>query len=81
MSACGTYEFVLTSGPSGVVGIMADEGGVLGREYGHGGGGPGWNLHAAHYPELRGQRVSIAVLCNQDAEHAGPIARALASAV
>ena len=59
------------------LGIMGDPDGALGAEYGHGGGGPGWNLRAIHLPELAGRRVTVAVLCNHDADHAEPIARAL----
>jgi D-alanyl-D-alanine carboxypeptidase len=64
--------------PSYGLGVMADPEGAPGAWLGHGGGGPGWNARATHFPDLAGHAVSIAVLCNHDADHAGPIARALA---
>lgn len=64
--------------PSYGLGIMADPEGAFGPEYGHGGGGPGWSLRAGHWPRLRGHRLSLAVLCNHDEDHAVPIYHALA---
>lgn len=64
--------------PSYGLGLMGDPSGPLGKEYGHGGGGPGWSLYAGHWPDLEGRRVSMAVLCNHDGEHARPIAAVLA---
>ena len=52
--------------PSYGLGIMGDPDSPRGLAYGHGGGGPGWNLAAATIPDLRGHHVSIAVLCNHD---------------
>jgi D-alanyl-D-alanine carboxypeptidase len=52
--------------PSYGLGIMGDPDSPRGLCYGHGGGGPGWNLAASTIPDLRGHRVSIAVLCNHD---------------
>jgi len=60
------------------LGIMADPRGACGAEYGHGGGGPGWNLRAILWPALAGRRVTVAVFCNRDDESAEAIARALA---
>ena len=66
--------------PSYGLGIMADPKGSRGPDYGHGGGGPGWNLRAAYAPGVGERRVGVAVLCNHDAEDAWPIATALVDA-
>lgn len=63
--------------PSYGLGIMGDPDATHGPEYGHGGGGPGWNLRAVLHPDLAGRRVTAAVFCNHDAEHANEIAAAL----
>ncbi len=62
--------------PSYGLGIMADPGAPQ-LELGHGGGGPGWNLRASHWPSFHGRRLSLSVLCNHDADEAWPIGRAL----
>lgn len=67
--------------PSYGLGIMADPEGPFGPSYGHGGGGPGWSVQAMHWPELRGHRLTLAVLCNHDDDHATPITHALARCV
>jgi D-alanyl-D-alanine carboxypeptidase len=67
--------------PSYGLGIMADPDSPRGRNYGHGGGGPGYNVHAAHFPSLDGRSVSAAVLCNGDEDHALPILGALLTAL
>ncbi len=64
--------------PSYGLGIMADPNGSFGPEYGHGGGGPGWSLRTGHWPQLRGHRFTLAVLCNHDEDHATPVQHALA---
>ena len=69
------------SEPGYGLGLMGDERGAFGSDYGHGGGGPGWNLRAIHHPDLGGRRVSIAVLCNHDAEDAWPIGHSLVAAL
>ena len=59
--------------PSYGLGIMGDLGAPRGQNYGHRGGGPGWNLRASHITNVGGHRVSLSVLCNHDVEHAGPL--------
>ena len=66
--------------PSYGLGIMGDPDGAQGREYGHGGGGPGWNLRATHWTDFSGSPLSMAVLCNHDADAAWEITIALADA-
>jgi D-alanyl-D-alanine carboxypeptidase len=50
--------------PSYGMGIMADPDGPFGASYGHGGGGPGYNLFAAILPHRARGRLSVAVFCN-----------------
>lgn len=63
------------------LGIMADSSGRFGAEYGHGGGGPGWNLRASYWPSSNGRRVALAVFCNTDTDDAWPIGHALADVI
>ena len=49
---------------SGGMGVYMDRSSVRGRNYHHGGGGPGYDLGATVYPETRLGRVSIAVFVN-----------------
>jgi len=46
------------------MGAYSDRASRWGRNYGHGGGGPGYNLNAGVYPDTRLGRVSIAVFIN-----------------
>jgi len=59
------------------LGLMADPDGRFGPEFGHGGGGPGYDLRVAHFDRLADRRVSIAVMCNTDGDRSDPILRAL----
>lgn len=63
------------------LGIMSDPESALGPEYGHGGGGPGWNGRATHWPLVHGRPVTVTVLCNGDEDHALSIAAALGVAI
>ena len=56
--------------PSYGLGIMGDPEAPLGRELGHGGGGPGYDLRVTHIPSLRGHAVTLAALCNRDTSEA-----------
>jgi D-alanyl-D-alanine carboxypeptidase len=49
---------------SGGMGVYSDRSSRRGRNYHHGGGGPGYNLGATVYPDTRLGRVSIAVFVN-----------------
>ena len=53
---------------SGGMGVYADHSSRRGRNYHHGGGGPGYNLGATIYPDTPIGRVSIAVLVNNSSE-------------
>jgi D-alanyl-D-alanine carboxypeptidase len=46
------------------MGAYSDRASRFGRNYGHGGGGPGYNLNAGVYPDTPLGRVSIAVFIN-----------------
>jgi D-alanyl-D-alanine carboxypeptidase len=46
------------------LGIMADPESKYGEKYGHGGGGPGYNLWAMHLPDFHGRKLTLAVFCN-----------------
>ena len=48
----------------GGMGVYADRSSIRGRNYHHGGGGPGYDLAATVYPDTRLGRVSIAVFVN-----------------
>jgi D-alanyl-D-alanine carboxypeptidase len=52
--------------PSYGLGLMGDPDGAHGPEFGHGGGGPGYDLRASCYPQFKDRRVTAAVLCNSD---------------
>lgn len=65
--------------PSYGLGLMADPGGVLGPEFGHGGEGPGYDLRVTHFAQMSERRVSIAVICNTDEADADAIGRGLAT--
>jgi D-alanyl-D-alanine carboxypeptidase len=61
--------------PSSGMGIFGDPGSPSGPGYGHGGGGPGYNLNGWMIPRSRRGRLATAVFCNssygrgaQDAE-------------
>jgi hypothetical protein len=43
------------------MGLYSNAGSPYGRNYGHGGGGPGYDLRAVVYPEAHGGRVATAV--------------------
>jgi len=60
------------------LGLIGDPGGVFGPEFGHGGAGPGYDVHVTHFPQMSERRVSIAVMCNTDETQAQPILRGLA---
>lgn len=46
------------------MGVYSDRASRYGRSYGHGGGGPGYDLRASVYPDTPRGRVSIAVFVN-----------------
>jgi D-alanyl-D-alanine carboxypeptidase len=46
---------------NGGMGLFSDAASPYGRNYGHGGGGPGYNLEAAVYPEAPVGRVAVVV--------------------
>jgi D-alanyl-D-alanine carboxypeptidase len=48
------------------LGLMGDPDGPHGPNFGHGGGGPGYSLHAGCHLDFSGRRVSAAVFCNTD---------------
>lgn len=66
--------------PSYGLGIMAIPDGRDGAWYGHGGGGPGYDLRSSHWRSLAGHPVTATVLCNTDggnaAEHISEALRA-----
>ena len=45
----------------GGMGLFSNAASPFGRNYGHGGGGPGYDLSADIYPDVRGGRLAIAV--------------------
>ena len=50
------------------LGLMARDT-PFGLELGHGGSGPGYDIHLSHFPELeqtRGQSLTVAAMCNSD---------------
>ena len=51
--------------PSYGLGLMHFRNAPLGDSFGHGGGGPGYTTYATHFPNLRGKRVSIAIVLNK----------------
>lgn len=51
------------------LGIMADPESRHGDKYGHGGGGPGYNLWAMHLPNFHGRKLTLAVFCNTSIGH------------
>jgi D-alanyl-D-alanine carboxypeptidase len=53
-----------TIDPASGMGIFTDTASTLGLNYGHGGGGPGYDLDVTVYPESRLGRVTIAVFVN-----------------
>ena len=57
----------------GGMGLFSNAASPFGRNYGHGGGGPGYDLNASVYPETSLGRVSIAVFVNSSSD---PRARA-----
>ena len=67
--------------PSYGLGIMADPAGRFGAELGHGGGGPGWSQRASYWPNSKGRRLALAVLCNNDDDHAWPVTHVLAEVI
>jgi len=46
------------------LGLMSANHDPQGRNYGHGGGGPGYTTYARHYPDANGQQISIAMVVN-----------------
>jgi D-alanyl-D-alanine carboxypeptidase len=50
--------------PSSGMGIFGDPDSPVGASYGHGGGGPGYNLDASIVPRSSRGRVALAVFCN-----------------
>ena len=48
------------------LGLMGDPDGAFGPDFGHGGGGPGYDLCAGCHRDFSGRRVSAAVFCNTD---------------
>jgi D-alanyl-D-alanine carboxypeptidase len=60
------------------LGLMGSRGPV-GPGFGHGGAGPGYDLWAWLYTDMKHRKVSVAVFCNTDEAPAGPIAQALAA--
>ncbi|MBW4609742.1 MAG: beta-lactamase family protein [Hassallia sp. WJT32-NPBG1] len=52
------------------LGIMADPESRHGEKYGHGGGGPGYNLWAMHLPNFHGRKLTLALFCNTSISHA-----------
>jgi D-alanyl-D-alanine carboxypeptidase len=69
--------------PSYGLGVMAVPSSPIGPEYGHGGGGPGFDLHAGHWPATPdgAPRLTVTVFCNGDGDHALPIAASVARAL
>jgi D-alanyl-D-alanine carboxypeptidase len=60
---------VITDDPeetlSGGMGLFSDRASPHGRNYGHGGGGPGYELDVSAFPETRLGRVTVAVFANR----------------
>lgn len=51
----------------GGMGVFSNEASLYGRNYGHGGGGPGYDLAADIYPDAEGGRVAVAVFVDTSA--------------
>ena len=49
---------------SGGMGLFSDRASPYGRNYGHGGGGPGYDLGVTVFPETRLGRVTVAAFVN-----------------
>jgi D-alanyl-D-alanine carboxypeptidase len=62
----------------GGMGVFSNAASPYGRNYGHGGGGPGYDLTAGIYPDASGGRVAIAVFVDRSG---GPRAADLEDAV
>jgi D-alanyl-D-alanine carboxypeptidase len=62
----------------GGMGLFSDAASPFGRNYGHGGGGPGYDLTVDIYPDASGGRLAIAVFVDTSG---GPRARDLENAV
>lgn len=56
--------------PSYGLGIMVYSDSPIGAWFGHGGGGPGYDLRSLHWPKLAGHGVTATVLCNTEAGNA-----------
>lgn len=63
------------------LGLMGDPEGAHGPEFGHGGGGPGYSLHASLLPRFKQRRVAAAVICNTDEVDAWRVLRGLLDAL
>ncbi|MGJ8678589.1 MAG: GNAT family N-acetyltransferase [Akkermansiaceae bacterium] len=51
--------------PTYGLGLMHFRKSPLGDSYGHGGGGPGYTTYATHFPDLKGNAVSISLVINK----------------